>query len=211
MRIICAVLLMAVAGPVGAAAAGGGAQAPQPGAPAAPAGGGVAAPGSGGAPAPSIELAIPAPEPVHQPLSGDVRVVPPPFRPEANAPQPADAPIPPEPTEPTVAVQTNPPDAPAADMTLSPADVAAATAAPLAPMARVAQQEGGSRGEDRPRDEIEVPVPEEAPAQVDTFAAESPAGLPRTGRNMSGPATGGIAMLAAGLALLTLSRRRVLG
>ena len=93
-----------------------------------------------------------------------------------------------------------------AGIALSPATLAAAT--PLAPMASLAQDEGRRR--DRPGVDIEVPVPEDDPVEVEPFPAEAPGALPSTGMDTSAPATGGIAMLAAGLALLALTRRRLL-
>ena len=123
--------------------------------------------------------------------------------------EPAGAALPSEPVDSKPAARTEAADPSPTAMALSEADVAAATAAPLAPMGRLAQDGRRGRGQDRPGVDVEVPVPEDDPAQVEPFVAESPDGLPRTGQDMSVPATGGIAMLAAGLALLALTRRRL--
>jgi len=78
----------------------------------------------------------------------------------------------------------------------------------LSPMARLSQRDRGRGGVD-----IQVPVPDQpaddGAGDAAPPAAEASSGLPRTGLALATPITLGLAMAAAGLALLALSRARL--
>ena len=223
VRLVYAAILLALAGPTAiAVASGGGAQAPRPGSASVPAaaGGGASAPtdetpGSepspvttpappaargGGAPAPATPpaapVADPAPEapqpPAQPPAAEDAPAVPP-------APAPGMGPIP----------AVSPALAPPSEIGTG-RDLVQVSANPLRPVRELAQnrdRQPGDGGVD-----IEVPVPgagsEPAPDTTPPPAAEAFDGLPRTGLEVVLVWAAGVALLAGGLALRAVTRRR---
>jgi len=88
-----------------------------------------------------------------------------------------------------------------------PGAMALADDRPLSPMKRLAQRD---RDGDQGGVDIQVPVPgAEAPEEAEPVATAPEEALPRTGLEMATTITVGLAMAAAGLALLASTRARL--
>jgi len=84
----------------------------------------------------------------------------------------------------------------------------AVTASALVPTGQLAQQDRDERGRGEGDVEIEVPVPGDDPEPTPQPAAEPLDALPRTGLEVAVVWGAGVALLAAGLGLQALTRRR---
>lgn len=99
--------------------------------------------------------------------------------------------------------------APPAEMQARVREVAV-IASPLLPVRELAQQDPNNRGRGEGGVDIEVPVPGGDPDPAPPVGAEELGGLPRTGMKIALLWGAGVALLAAGLAIQALTRRRPL-